>query len=78
MQEDRKPINGYDEAIWRLVQLAYQGVSGPCYDVAVKLVADIYWRTDDAVRDLVARRMAENGDRIAEVVRMAVKRRKAA
>ena len=50
-QADRAPITTYEEAIWRLVQFrADPEIDDVAYDVAVNLVADIYWRTDVCVR----------------------------
>jgi len=50
-QEDRLPVSTYDEAVWRLVQIRCDNRVGDyAYDVAVQLVADIFWLSDKRVR----------------------------
>lgn len=50
-QPDRAPISTYENAIWRLVQYrADETLDDAAYDLAVTLVADIFWRTDPCVR----------------------------
>lgn len=50
-QADRSPISTYDQACWRLVALREDPeMTDAAYDFAVKLIADIYWRTDNVVR----------------------------
>lgn len=50
-QADRSPISTYEQAVWRLVALREDPeITDFAYDVAVKLIADIYWRTDTVVR----------------------------
>lgn len=50
-QQDRAPISTYDEAVRHLVTLRINpALSDDAYDVAVALVADIFWRTDNKVR----------------------------
>lgn len=49
-QEDRAPVEDYDQAVWRIVQRRYEGISTEAADELIKLVADIYWVTDKQVR----------------------------
>ena len=50
-QADRSPISSYEQAVWRLVALREDPeITDFAYDVGVKLIADIYWRTDTLVR----------------------------
>lgn len=50
-QYDRLPISSYEEAIQRLVEIRCdQTVSDDGYDVAVNLIADIFWQSDKKVR----------------------------
>ena len=50
-QPERAPISTYENAIWRLVQYrADESLDDAAYDLAVTLVADIFWRTDTCVR----------------------------
>ena len=50
-QQDRLPVSTYDEAVWCLVQFRCdQSLSDDAYDVAVQLVADIFWISDKRVR----------------------------
>lgn len=50
-QEDRLPIESFDDAIGRLVLLRNtESVSDDAYDLCVKLVADLFWETDAKVR----------------------------
>ena len=51
MMSDRSPIITYDDAIRRLVQYRVdESVDDAAYDLAVTLVADIFWFTDVSVR----------------------------
>lgn len=50
-QEDRVPIATYEKAVWRLVALrADPELSDEAYDLAVTLLADVYWVSDVRVR----------------------------
>ena len=50
-QEDRLPCETYDDAVSRLVVIrCTEGVSQEAYDLAVKLIADIYWQNDNRVK----------------------------
>lgn len=50
-QQDRLPVSTYDEAVRRLVQIRFdQSVPDAAYDLAVELIADIFWRNDKTVR----------------------------
>lgn len=50
-QEDRLPCETYEQAVDRLVQYhVTDTISDEAYDLAVKLVADIFWQTDKRVR----------------------------
>ena len=50
-QDDRLPISSYEEAIQRLVEIRCdQTVTDDGYDVALKLIADIFWQSDKKVR----------------------------
>lgn len=50
-QEDRLPCETYEQAVSRLVQYhVTEGITPEAYDLAVKLVADIFWHTDKRVR----------------------------
>ena len=50
-QYDRLPISTYEEAIQRLVEIRCdQTVTDDGYDVAVNLIADIFWQSDKKVR----------------------------
>lgn len=50
-QYDRLPISSYDEAVRRLVELRVdETLPDEAYDVAVALVADIFWLADKRVR----------------------------
>lgn len=50
MQQDRLPVATYEQAIDRLVQRKFEGVSEDALDELVMLVADIFWSTDLQVR----------------------------
>ena len=50
-QFDRLPISSYEEAVQRLVEIRCdEAVSDDAYDVAVNLIADIFWHSDKKVR----------------------------
>lgn len=50
-QEDRQPVETYEDAVNRLVILrATEHVGQAAYEIAVRLVADIYWVKDATVR----------------------------
>ena len=50
-QFDRLPISSYEEALQRLVEIRCdESVSDDAYDVAVNLIADIFWHSDKKVR----------------------------
>lgn len=50
-QEDRLPVSSYEEAVRRLVEIRCdESLPDAAYDVAVKLVADIFWHHDNRVR----------------------------
>ena len=50
-QFDRLPISSYEEALQRLVEIRCdESVSDDAYDVAVNLIADIFWHADKKVR----------------------------
>jgi hypothetical protein len=77
MQQDRTPLHSLESAVWRLVQLDYQGASPATLTACVQLVADVHWLTDDSIRQKMARYKRENGDRIGAVISDAVTRRRA-
>lgn len=61
-QHDRLPVSTYDEAVARLVQLRCdETVSDDAYDVAVELVADIFWLSDKRLRADVMKAAREIG-----------------
>lgn len=61
-QEDRLPIASYDEALNRLVQYRCdETLPDEAYDVAVSIVADIFWLNDTRVRRDVAVRARQIG-----------------
>jgi len=67
-QPDRAPISTYENALLRLVEVrADQEVDDAAYDLAISLVADIYWQTDLCVRRDV-RKLARDVDPDSEVV----------
>ena len=50
-QADREPIATYEKAVWRLVALRDDPeITDAAYDLAVKLLADVFWRSDLVVR----------------------------
>ncbi len=50
-QHDRLPVSSYEEAVRRLVCLRFDdSLPDAGYDVAVEMVADIFWRADKSVR----------------------------
>jgi hypothetical protein len=50
-QADRLPVSSYEEAVRRLVVIrADSALPDEAYDVAVQLVADIFWKADPIVR----------------------------
>ena len=50
-QADRLPVSSYEEAVRRLVCVRCDDtVTDLAYDLAVNLVADIFWRADKRVR----------------------------
>lgn len=50
-QIDRLPVSSYEEAIQRLVIIRCdKRLTDDAYDVAVELVADIFWQSDKKVR----------------------------
>lgn len=50
-QQDRLPVSTYDEAVRRLVQVRFDhSIPDAAYNLAVELVADIFWRNDKTVR----------------------------
>ena len=50
-QQDRLPVSSYEEAVRSLVCLRCDvTLSDESYDVAVRLIADIFWRNDLRVR----------------------------
>ena len=50
-QSDRLPISSYEEAVNRLVEIRCdETLTDDGYNVAVKLIADIFWHTDAKVR----------------------------
>lgn len=61
-QEDRLPVGTYDQAISRLVTIRIdESLSDEAYDVAVTIVADIFWATDKRVRADVIKAAREIG-----------------
>lgn len=50
-QADRQPVSTYYQAVWRLVALrADPELDDAGYDAAIKIVADVFWMDDRAVR----------------------------
>ncbi|TXG97571.1 MAG: hypothetical protein E6R08_06715 [Nevskiaceae bacterium] len=50
-QEDRLPVDAYEDAIARLVLIrAHPSMTDGAYDLIIKLTADIYWLNDLRVR----------------------------
>ena len=50
-QYDRLPVSSYEEAVQRHVEIRCdQTVTDDGYDVAVNLIADIFWQSDKKVR----------------------------
>lgn len=50
-EQDRPPLQTYEKAVWRLVAIrADETISDDAYDLAVSLVADIFWKGDRDVR----------------------------
>lgn len=50
-QQDRLPISTYDEAVRRLVEFRNDpAITDEAYDLAVSLVADVFWTADKRVR----------------------------
>lgn len=50
-QHDRLPVSSYEEAVQRLVEIRVdETLSDDAYDIAVCLVADIFWHSDTRVR----------------------------
>jgi hypothetical protein len=61
-QQDRLPVATYDQAIRRLVTIRVDAsLPDEAYDVAVTLVADIFWATDKRVRGDVIKAAREIG-----------------
>ncbi|MCE8419251.1 hypothetical protein LZ190_11115 [Rhodovulum sulfidophilum] len=56
MQADRAPLQTYEQAIWRLVQFVVSERFGAAeIDLAVDIVADIFWVEDKKVLADVAK-----------------------
>lgn len=53
-QPDRLPLETYEQALWRLVQIRCDAsISDDAYYLAVRLIADIFWQTDcRVIRDV--------------------------
>ncbi len=50
-QADRLPVSSYEEAVRRLVEVRSRiGVSDEAYDLAIEIVADVFWKADRLVR----------------------------
>lgn len=49
-QEDRLPLETYDQAVWRIVQRRFEGIGDEAFDELCAFVADTYWVTDKKVR----------------------------
>lgn len=50
-QEVRAPITTHEKAVWRLVQLrADPDLSDEAYDIAICLMADVFWVSDTSLR----------------------------
>jgi hypothetical protein len=61
-QEDRLPVGTYDQAVNRLLYIrADESVPDEAYDVAVTIVADIFWATDKRVRSDVIKAARQMG-----------------
>lgn len=61
-QEDRLPVGTYDQAIGRLVTIRIdESLPDEAYDVAVTIVADMFWATDKRVRADVIKAAREIG-----------------
>ncbi len=58
MQEDRPPIRSYEQALWRLTQAEVsERYTGAQLDLAVELVADVFWVSDKKVRHDLEKRV---------------------
>ncbi|ARC90672.1 hypothetical protein [Rhodovulum sp. MB263] len=56
MQADRAPLQTYEQAIWRLVQsVVSEKFDAAQIDLAVDIVADVFWVTDKKVLEDVAK-----------------------
>lgn len=54
-QQDRLPVSTLDEATRRLVQIRIDPtVTDEAYDLCIKIVADIFWISDNRLRRDVA------------------------
>lgn len=50
-QEDRLPVETYENAVWALVKARLDpDLTDHCFDHMVKLVADVFWQPDKRVR----------------------------
>ena len=50
-QADRPPVSTYYQAVWRLVALRSDPeITDFAYDLAIKLLADVFWVSDLALR----------------------------
>ncbi|MBK5923481.1 hypothetical protein CCR90_06730 [Rhodovulum sulfidophilum] len=67
MQADRAPLQTYEQAIWRLVQsVVSERFDAAQIDLAVDIVADIFWVADKKVLEDVAKASSGLGLRSAE------------
>lgn len=58
MQEDRQPLRTYEQSLWRLVQWSVSGLhAADKIDLAIQVVADVFWLSDAKVRHDVEKRV---------------------
>lgn len=45
----RNPLATYEQAVWRLVQMEAAGSTADKLELAVQIVADVFWLSDEKV-----------------------------
>ncbi|MGQ0610428.1 MAG: hypothetical protein ACT4N9_04900 [Paracoccaceae bacterium] len=58
---EREPIATYEQAVWRLCYHVCSGVPQAETDGAVKIVADVFWFSDEKVRADLSKALREIG-----------------
>ncbi len=62
LQQDRLPISTLEQATWRLVAIrGDESLPDAAYDVALKIVADIFWTSEKKLRRDVLVMAKRNG-----------------